>query len=76
MKIAASSLVPKELLIAVSRPTIELSDAELQLAAEQERAATLKLIEHVKLRGGAELIEQAQRELVGEDADEDDEERE
>ena len=67
----ATSLVPKELLIAVSRPTVELSDAELQLAAEQERTATLKLIEHVKLRGGAELIEQAQRELVGEDADED-----
>jgi hypothetical protein len=71
----ATSLVPRELLLQVSRPMEQLSDAELQEAAAQEREHANALVEHIRLRGGAQLIEAAQRELVGEDADEDGEER-
>ena len=63
------SLVPRELLLSVSRPMEQLSDADLQAAALQEQEASQKLIEHIRLRGGAQLIEQAQRELTGEDDD-------
>jgi hypothetical protein len=63
----ATSLVPRELLLQVSRPLAELSDDELQAAALREQEASQKLIEHIRLRGGAQLIEQAQREVLGED---------
>ena len=63
------SLVPRELLLSVSRPMEQLSDADLQAAALQEQEASQKLIEHIRLRGGAQLIEQAQREVLGEDDD-------
>jgi hypothetical protein len=63
----ATSLVPRELLLQVSRPLAELSDDELQAAALAERDRATMLIEHIRLRGGAELIEQAQREVLGED---------
>jgi hypothetical protein len=59
----ATSLVPRELLLQVARPTERMSDAELQEAAAQEREHANALIEHVRLRGGAQLIEAAQREL-------------
>jgi hypothetical protein len=65
----ATSLVPRELLLQVSRPLIELSDDELQAAALAERDQATMLIEHIRLRGGAELIEQAQRDVLGEDDD-------
>lgn len=71
----ATSLVPRELLLEVSRPMEQLSDAELQRAAVEEQEASQKLIAHIRLRGGEELIEQARRELTGDD-EEDDEERE
>jgi hypothetical protein len=67
----ATSLVPRELLLQVSRPLAELSDDELQAAALAERDQASMLIEHIRLRGGAELIEQAQREVLGEDDEED-----
>jgi hypothetical protein len=70
----ACGLVPRELLIAVSRPMEQMTDAELQQAALEEREASMKLIEHIKLRGGEELIEAAQRELTGEVEDEDEDE--
>jgi hypothetical protein len=63
----ATSLVPRELLLQVSRPLVELSDDELQAAALAERDQATMLIEHIRLRRGAELIEQAQREVLGED---------
>ena len=69
----ATSLVPRELLLQVSRPLAELSDDELQAAALAERDQATMLIEHIRLRGGAELIEQAQREVLGEDDEEDNE---
>ena len=59
--------MPRELLLQVSRPLAELSDDELQAAALAERDQATMLIEHIRLRGGAELIEQAQREVLGED---------
>jgi hypothetical protein len=65
----ATSLVPRELLLQVARPMEQMSDAELQEAALQEREHANMLIEHVRMRGGAQLIEAAQRELTGEDAD-------
>ena len=66
------SLVPRELLLSVSRPMEQLSDADLQAAALQEQEASQKLIEHIRLRGGAQLIEQAQREVLGSEDEEDD----
>ena len=68
----ATSLVPRELLLQVSRPLAELSDDELQAAALAERDRATMLIEHIRLRGGAQLIEQAQREVLGSEGDEDD----
>ncbi len=68
---AMISLVPRELLLSVSRPMAEMSDADLQQAAAAEQEASQKLIEHIRLRGGAQLIEQAQRELTGEDEEDD-----
>jgi hypothetical protein len=65
----ATSLMPRELLLQVARPMEQMSDAELQEAALQEREHANMLIEHVRMRGGAQLIEAAQRELTGEDAD-------
>ena len=63
--------MPRELLLQVSRPLAELSDDELQAAALAERDQATMLIEHIRLRGGAQLIEQAQREVLGEDDEED-----
>ena len=68
----ATSLVPRELLLQVSRPLVELSDDELQAAALAERDQATMLIEHIRLRGGAELVEAAQREVLGEDEEDDD----
>jgi hypothetical protein len=65
----ATSLVPRELLLQVSRPMEQMSDAELQQAALEEQEVSQKLIAHIRLRGGAELIEAAARELTGEDED-------
>jgi hypothetical protein len=67
----ATSLVPRELLLQVSRPLAELSDDELEAAALAERDQAAMLIEHIRLRGGAQLIEQAQREVLGEDESDD-----
>jgi hypothetical protein len=69
----ATSLVPKELLIAVSRPMTEMTDEQLQQQALAEQEASQRLIEHIKLRGGAEMIEQARREVLGEEDNEEDE---
>jgi hypothetical protein len=63
----ATSLVPRELLLQVSRPMEQLSDAELQQAALEEQEASQKLLMHIRLKGGEELIEAAQRELVGDE---------
>ena len=68
----ATSLVPRELLLSIARPMEQMTDVELQEAALCEQEASAKLIEQVRLRGGAELIEQAQRELTGEDDDDGD----
>jgi hypothetical protein len=67
----ATSLVPRELLLQVSRPMEQMSDAELQEAALQEREHANALVEHIRLRGGAQLIEAAQRELVDEEDESD-----
>jgi hypothetical protein len=71
----ALSLVPRELLLQVSRPMTEMTDEQLQQAALQEQEASQRLIEHIRLRGGAEMIEQARREVLGE-GDHDSEEKE
>jgi hypothetical protein len=63
----ATSLVPKELLIEVSRPLENLSDAELQEAAEAEAAQQAKLIEHIKEKVGSHIIDEAAREVLGEE---------
>jgi hypothetical protein len=68
----ATSLVPRELLLQVSRPLAELSDDELQAAALAERDQATMLIEHIRLRGGEALLEQARREVLGEDEEDDD----
>jgi hypothetical protein len=67
----AAQLVPRELLLQITRPMEQMSDIELQAQVIEEQEAGRKLIEHIKLKGGAELIEQAQRELTGEEPDED-----
>ena len=64
--------MPRELLLQVSRPLAELSDDELQAAALAERDQATMLIEHIRLRGGAELDRAAQREVLGEDEEDDD----
>ncbi len=68
----ATSLVPREVLLQVSRPLTEMSDAELQEAALQERQQAVQLIEHIKMLGGGaeELLRAAEREVLGEDEDE------
>jgi hypothetical protein len=71
----ALSLVPRELLLQVSSPMTEMTDEQLQQAALQEQEASQRLIEHIRLRGGAEMIEQARREVLGE-GDHDSEEKE
>jgi hypothetical protein len=53
----------------------EMTDEQLQQAALQEQEASQRLIEHIRLRGGAEMIEQARREVLGE-GDHDSEEKE
>jgi hypothetical protein len=59
------SLVPRELLLQVSRPMTEMTDEQLQQQALAEQEASQRLIEHIRLRGGEELIEQARREVLG-----------
>jgi hypothetical protein len=61
----AMSLVPRELLLQVSRPMTEMTDEQLQQQALAEQEASQRLIEHIRLRGGEELIEQARREVLG-----------
>jgi hypothetical protein len=67
----ALALIPKEFLLEVSRPLERMSDADLQLAAEQEREQQTKLIEHLRGKVGGHIIETAAREVLGEDADAD-----
>jgi hypothetical protein len=76
----AVSLIPKEVLLSVSKPAGEMSDRELVAAAEAERQQQLILLEHVqKLRGGSEgdILLEAQRQvldvIVNDDDDESDE---
>jgi hypothetical protein len=72
LKIAVS-LVPRELLIAVSKDPNQMTDFELQQAAEEERLQQLKVIEHIKEKVGKQIIEEATREVMGDDdADTDD----
>ena len=68
----ATSLVPRELLLQISRPMAEMSDDELQEAALREHEQATMLIEHVRTLGGEALLEQAQREVLGSESDEDD----
>jgi hypothetical protein len=71
VKIAAS-LVPREMLLQISRPMAEMTDEQLQAAAIEEQEASQKVIEHIRLIGGEALIEQAQREVLGEDDEDED----
>ena len=64
-------LIPKEMRFQLARPLESMSDVELQLAAEREHESAIKLIEHVKTKVGAEIVETAARELTGEVDDED-----
>ena len=48
------------------------SDFELQHAAEEERLQQLKVIEHIKEKVGEQIIEEATREVMGEDGDDED----
>ncbi len=68
----ATSLVPRELLLQISRPMTEMSDDELQQAALREHEQATMLIEHVRTLGGEALLEQARREALGDTADDDD----
>ena len=67
----ATSLVPRELLLQIARPLENMSDSELQLAAEQEHQQAIKMLEHVKMKVGAEIVETAAREVLGEDEEND-----
>jgi hypothetical protein len=66
------SAIPKELLIQVSKDPSQMSDAELAQVAEEERLQQLKVIEHIKERVGEQIIEEATREVMGEDGDDED----
>ena len=68
----ACSLVPRELLLQISRPMTEMSDDELQQAALREHEQATMLIEHVRTLGGEALLEQARREVLGDTEDDDD----
>ena len=68
----ATSLVPRELLLQISRPMAEMSDDELQQAALREHEQATMMIEHVRTLGGEALLEQARREVLGEDEEDDD----
>jgi hypothetical protein len=71
----ATSLIPRAMLLEVSasvRPFTEMSDADLQAAAAQEREDAMLLIEHVRTHGGEELIQQATQSVLGTDEEEDD----
>jgi hypothetical protein len=63
----AAKLVPKELLLQLERPLAEMADVELQAAALQEQREATVLIEHIKTIGGEALLEQARRDVLGED---------
>jgi hypothetical protein len=68
----ATSLIPRALLLEVSaRPFAEMSDAELQAAADQERENAMLLIEHVRAHGGEELIQKAAQDVLGTGEEED-----
>jgi hypothetical protein len=71
LKIAVQ-LVPRELLISVSKAPEQMTDLELQQAAEEERLQQLRVIEHIKERVGEQIIEEAAREVMGEDGDDED----
>ena len=62
-------LIPKEMRFQITRPLEGMSDADLQLAAEREHEQHVRLIEHVKAKVGEQVIEEAAREVMGEDAD-------
>jgi hypothetical protein len=66
------SAIPKELLIQVSKDPTQMSDAELAQAAEEERLQQRKVIEHIKDRVGEQIIEEATREVMGDDRDDED----
>jgi hypothetical protein len=57
----ATSLVPRELLLQISRPMAEMSDDELQQAALREHEQATMLIEHVRTLGGEALLAGAAR---------------
>jgi hypothetical protein len=57
-------LIPKEMRFQIVRPLESMSDAELALVAEQEHEQAVKLIEHVKTKVGAEIVEAAAREVL------------
>jgi hypothetical protein len=65
----ATKFVPREMLLQLARPLAEMADDELQAAALQEYKQAALLLEHIRMRGGAEMIEQAQRDVLGEDED-------
>jgi hypothetical protein len=53
--------------IQLVRPLEAMSDEELALLAEQEHMQTAKLIEHVKEKVGADIVEAAVREVMDEE---------
>jgi hypothetical protein len=60
-------LIPKDMRIQLVRPLEAMSDEELALLAEQEHMQTAKLIEHVKEKVGADIVETAVREVMDEE---------
>jgi hypothetical protein len=60
-------LIPKDMRIQLVRPLEAMSDEELALLAEQEHMQTAKLIEHVKEKVGADIVEAAVREVMDEE---------
>ena len=71
----AAKFVPREMLLQLARPLAEMADDELQAAALQEYKQATILLEHIRMHGGAEMIEQAQRDVLGEGEDDDEEDQ-
>ena len=76
----AVSLIPREILLSVSKAASEMSDRELLQAAAAEKEQATLLIDHIRLMGPEEetILLQAQREVLGaalnpdDDAEDDD----
>jgi hypothetical protein len=64
----AVSLIPREVLLSVSKPAGELSDRELVQAAEAERHQQMVLLEHVKKlqssNAETDILMEAQRQVL------------